>query len=198
MILWTIHKEEVYQILMSEGVFRCDSTKIRDPVYLKDAYSWLASRMAAKIGEPPPGVQFPVWAFYQWEGERKKPDLRRERWGNGWKGDRYVCMEIDVPDEEVVLTDFDLWISVMGGHLISYTEKEDEELEKEYEALPDQEKKAFMEKNWDRIFDVTPLDNGWVLRGDSIQATFWELKKEYLKKVRFFTSALEKPDYLKD
>ena len=39
MILWTIHKEEVYQIPMSEGVFRCDSAKIWDPVYLKDAYS---------------------------------------------------------------------------------------------------------------------------------------------------------------
>lgn len=33
-----------------------------------------------------------------WEGERKKLDLRRERGENGWKGERFACMEIDIPE----------------------------------------------------------------------------------------------------
>ena len=53
------------------------------------------------------GVTLPVWAWYQWEGVRKKPDLRKERWANGFEGEEFVCLECDIPDEEVVLSDFD-------------------------------------------------------------------------------------------
>ncbi len=93
--------------------------------------------MRKKIGEPPEGVAFPVWAWYMWENVRKKPDLRRERWGNGFQGDRFACMEIDISDEKVVLTDFDEWTK----------------------------------------------------RSSSIQATFWELRKEQIRNVRFFEGA---------
>ena len=56
---------------------------------------------------------------------RKKPDLRRERWGNGFKGDRFSCMEIDIPDEKVVLTDFDAWSIILLNGLLSENEDED-------------------------------------------------------------------------
>ena len=39
--------------------------------------------------------------------------------------------------------------------------------------------------------------NDWMRRGDSIQATFWELRNEHIRKVRFFTAA-PMPDYLKN
>ena len=55
--------------------------------------------------------------------------------------------------------------------------------------LPPKEKKVFKEKNWELVFDLTPIYNDWTIRGDSIQATFWELKKEQIRKVGNFTSA---------
>ena len=30
--------------------------------------------MKGKIGKPPEGVSYPVWAWYMWEGTRKKTD----------------------------------------------------------------------------------------------------------------------------
>ena len=67
-----------------------------------------------------------------------------------------------------------------------------------YESLSDEEKNAYKEKNWERVFDTSPLNNGWTTRGEWVQATFWELRREDVCAVRFFaqasTSALPKSD----
>ena len=104
MILWTIQSEDVYRIIEKTGFYHCDFSKSAFS-FSERQYRWLTDQMRKRIGEPPEGVSFPVWAWYKWENVRKKPDLRRERWGNGFQGERFVSMEIDIPDEEVVLTD---------------------------------------------------------------------------------------------
>ena len=45
---------------------------------------------------------------------------------------------------------------------------------------------------------MTPLRNGWTTRGESIQATFWELKREQVQTVKWFTASSTRPDYLDD
>ena len=191
MILWTIQPEKVYQSILENGVYRCDFS--RSPMKdWKAQYDWLAAQMTKRLGKPPAGVSYPVWAWYQWEGVRKKPDLRRERWGNGWEGDRFACMEIDVPDNEVLLSDFDTWSIILLNGFISNSEEENTTLEAKYESLSKEEQKKMKDKNWEGAFDLTYIDNGWVLRGDSIQATFWELRKEMIRKVWMFTSAKPK------
>ena len=40
------------------------------------------------------------------------------------------------------------------------------------------------------------MDNGWVHRGDSMQATFGELRKENIRKAWFFTSVAIRPENL--
>ena len=102
-------------------------------------------------------------------------------------------MEIDVPDQDVLLSDFDAWSIILLHGLLSDTEKEVEELNAQYEALSASEQIQMKEKNWERAFDLTPMDNEWMRRGDTIQATFWELKKEHIKKVQFFTAASSIP-----
>ncbi len=189
MILWTIQEEEIYNKILSDGVYRCDPDKSWMGRDCSDSYMWMSEQMKKRIGEQPKGVTYPVWAWYQWEDERKKPDLRKERWGNGKKGDRFACMEIDIPETEVLLSDFDLWHFVLSDFLISYSEEEDTLLEKKYDTLAPSKKLLFKHKNWERVFDLTPARNDWIEIGSSIQATFWELKKEQIKKVRFFTAA---------
>lgn len=193
MILWSVQPEAIYDKILSEGVYRCDKSGIEHMNQWLDRYDWLVARMKERVGDPPPGVQYPVWAWYMWEDRRKKPDLRHERWGNGWKGERFACIEIDVPDADVLLHDFDAWSIILLGGLLSYTKEEDDNLEKEYDALSEPEKTAFREKNWERVFDLSPRKNEWITRGSSVQATFWELKKEYVRAVRFFEAAREKP-----
>ena len=195
MVLWTIQPVEVYELIQETGVYHCNFTKsmLND---CQEQYDWLAQEMKRRIGNPPEGVSYPVWAWYMWEGERKKPDLRRERWGNGWKGERFACMEIDIPEAEVILSDFDSWSIILLHGLLSDSEEEDNRLEQEYENLSEEFRQEYREANWERAFELSYVDNDWVHRGDSIQATFWELRKEHIRKVRFFTSATPKPDYL--
>ena len=75
-------------------------------------------------------------------------------------------------------------------------EEEEKILEKEYEAMPLEAQREYKYRNWKNTFDLTYVDNGWVHRGDSIQATFWELRKEDIRKVWFFTSAAKRPENL--
>ena len=85
-----------------------------------------------------------------------------------------------------MLSDFDEWHIVLCNGLVSDTEEEDVAQEAFYESLSDEEKIAYKEKNWERVFDISPLNNGWTTRGEWVQATFWELRREDVRAVRFF------------
>lgn len=196
MILWTIQPEEVYRLLTDEGVYRCNPEKSYMYQYWPRQYDWLISQMKNRIGPPPEGVFIPVWAWYMWEGQRKKPDLRRERWENGWKGERFVSLEIDIPEDRVLLSDFDAWSVILHNGFLSMAEEENDELKARYESLAPDEQEKMQSKNWEGMFDLTSFSNGWITRGESIQATFWELRMEQVKKVRTFVSAAVKPPYI--
>ena len=98
----------------------------------------------------------------------------------------HVCIELEVPDEEIVLSDFDAWHFVLNDFCYSqcHSLEEYEQLEKQYESLSDAEKKKARMESWNKIFDVTPYENEWNRNGEYIQATFWEIKPEYVVDVR--------------
>ncbi|WP_314912778.1 DUF3841 domain-containing protein [Stomatobaculum longum] len=188
MILWTSQEEAVYNELLKTGVYRCDLnlSSMRD---CRKQYDWLVRQMKQRIGPPPDKVSYPVWAWYQQQGKHRKTDLRRERWEVGYDGERFACIEIEIPDRDVLLSDFDAWCMLLSDFLISDTEQEGCCLEAQYEALSPSEKRRMKEKNWERVFDLSPLDNSWPRRGYYIQATFWELRLEQVRDVRFFRAA---------
>lgn len=191
MILWTIQPESLYHSILKSGSYICDPQQFGMPEF-KEMYDWLVIQMKERIGEPPEGVTYPVWAWHTQKSKRQKPDLRSERWSNGYAGDKLVCMEIEVPDEQVLLSDFDLWSLILLNALITETEEEEQELDKIYKALSPEEQLKMKYENWKRVFDVTPLENMWMRRGSWIQATFWILTKDMIKKVRYFTAAEKK------
>ena len=188
MILWTSQEEAVYNELLKTGVYRCDLnlSPMKD---CRKQYDWLVRQMKQRIGPPPEQVTYPVWALYQQDGKHRKPDLRRERWAVGCNGERFACLEIEIPDRDVLLSDFDAWCMLLSDFLISDTEQEGCCLEAQYEALSPSEKRRMKDKNWERVFDLSPLNNGWSRRGYYIQANFWELRLEQVRDVRFFRAA---------
>ena len=80
MILWTMQPVEVWQEIQETGVYRCDPARSSMPEFT-DMYEWLIRQMEQRIGPPPAGVTYPVWAWYMQNGKHRKPDLRTERWG---------------------------------------------------------------------------------------------------------------------
>ena len=70
MLLWTIQPLEVYELLVEQDVFRCDRSRVwgvKDG-QLKEAYDWLVDQMNQKIGLPPLGVEYPIWAWHTFCG----------------------------------------------------------------------------------------------------------------------------------
>lgn len=181
---------EVYDNLMRDGVLVCDPSKVGEPSFL-DRYGWMIKKLN-DIDPKPTYVEFPIWAWYRFNSKEKKPDLRHSCYGP--HGEKMVCLELEVPDEKVLLSDFDLWhFSLNDWWLYDcfYPGYGDEQCDKDHEwfdSLSKEEQMAEKEKSWERIFNIEPFENDWISRGKYVQAVFWELKKEYVRKVQFFTA----------
>lgn len=188
MILWTIQPKEVYEILLDKGIVICDinrSSFAGNDEDNKNAYKWMSDKMKDIIGVHE-SIEFPIWAWHTFDGKRKRPDLRKAGYAN--PKTECVCIEIEVPDDEVVLSDFDSWHNVLNNTFASMAENESD-WDKEQlwlDSLSDIQRKEKIEESWDNIFKVNYFENDWIASGLYIQATFWELKKEYVKNVRYF------------
>ena len=128
--------------------------------------------MKKRISEPPDGVQYPVWLWHTWEGNRKRPDMRRS--GYAPSGASIVLLTVDVHDEKVLLSDFDCWHAVLNGNYLATSEEDD------CSHSPEE-----IAESWNGIFDVSSV-NTYYSYSLSIQATTWEIQKEWIKKSRVF------------
>lgn len=181
MRLWTIQSFDIYELMQKEGVYRCNPSKSN--LLDTNAYEWISNQMKARIGNPPKGVVFPVWAWYRREGKNNLHYMLRHL---GMRVDKKsVLWEIEVPSSEVLLTDFINWhIALNNGinYKANYITSEDEEWEREvdkeeafYNSLSEEEKKLYKRKSWEQMIctSETSLPN--------VQATFWELKASQIK-----------------
>lgn len=159
MILWTIQSKAAYESLCEKGTLIAGKEHTIFESHYEPAYRWMIEQMNRRIGPAPKGAMYPIWAWYQWEGERKRPDMRSHGI-TGEPGNTIVLLTIDVPDDEVLLSDFDDWNLVMGGFPITEDDREYSHTE--------------TEKTWDHIFDYENPVAGCKL-GLSTQATLWQI-----------------------
>ena len=87
-----------------------------------------------------------------------------------------VLLTVEIPDEMVLLSDFDRWNIVMNGCYVAVGADDDS---------PHSLKEIC--ESWNRIFDVSCV-NSYYSFSLSIQATVWEIRKEWIKKAEFFTA----------
>lgn len=177
MLLWTIQHKNAYETLLETGTLRADEKYLFCEDDFLYAYQWISDQMKEHVGLPPVGIQYPVWAWYQWEGMRKRLDMRSHRkWTK--KGTPIVLLTIDVPDDLVLLSDFDMWHFVLSNSYLPLSE--DDEIEN-----PTNDEKI---ESWNKIFQIDVQTDYWNTP-NSTQATFWELKKEWVLKAEHFLSS---------
>ena len=190
MRLWTIQPVEVLEEINRLGYYICNPKKamyISDKeVNFKSSYDWLIIEMEKRIGKRPNGVSYPVWAWHTRDWQYKKPDLRQA--GYDTPGTKCVCIELEVPDNEVVLSDYDVWHFILNDWYFdnSMNEEEWDSKHKYYDRLSPEKKLEKKLKSWQGVFNITPYESDWFCRGRYIQATFWVLKSSYIKKVQYF------------
>ncbi len=192
MKLWMILPEDTYKVLTSKGILVCDGRKIEP--YFRDAYKWIANEMVQKIGPPKYKTKYPLWSWKQYSKKYMRPDLRGScHLPRGTLGYR---LELDVPDTEVLLSDFDLWHAVLNNWLLPINEKTEEIFSTKEDFYtnrneePPLELQKEVEESWQGIYDFNPK-NYTCYRGDdvhSIQATIWYLDLNYVNKADSFTA----------
>lgn len=185
MRVWTVQPKAVYTEILKKGVFQCDPAKsvLVAECEFGPAYDWLSVKMTEQVGPPPDGIKYPVWARHTMNWEHKRPDMRRCEFRRTIKP--YVLIEAEIDDERVLLSDEENWHFVLNNCYYSAS-KTDEALDSEYEwleSLTEEEHIDIKKKYWERIFEVSPYDDGFDRHGCYIQTTFWELRKEDIVKV---------------
>ena len=176
MILWTIQHRDAYKKMMDTGTLQADGQHSPCLDDFRESYRWMAEQMIKRIGNPPRGIVYPVWAWYQWEGKRKRPDMRTHGRGCGEKGTPITLLTIDVPEKHILLSDFDYWHFVLNDIPLRFSKDGKIENCSETEKL----------KSWEKIFDTAYRIEGDEDTPISTQAVLWEIKKEWLIKAENF------------
>lgn len=200
MKLWSLQTEKAYQKLEKTGTLRIyDDTHI-EKSFIR-AYDWLVGEMCKRVGAPPEGVRYPIWAWYQWEGKRNRRDLRCG--GYAERGTPMVQLTIDIDDKHTLLSDFDEWHYVLNFWYLSLNERESNRFEAAYEqegfqfldmansSITNPKIEKYRQQiiaSWQRVFDIWK-ESPWCgadINQKSIQATFWELRMDQVLKVEHF------------
>ncbi len=194
MRLWTIQGIEIYEQLQRDRVAYCTIPIWADDEKFVKAYDWMAGQMRQRIGEPSiKDIKYPIWAWYQYDSAKSKKPKRSYHY---IKEGVSVYMEIEIPDNEVLLSDFMNWHHVLNQWPLTNLKRIDKKidlLEKEagrslyFDDCPVEIQKE-IEKSWEAIFDLDRRDKDvgrTHKRNRSIQATFWVLKPENVISVEF-------------
>ena len=181
-ILWTIQHEKAFREFERTGILRANENHLFCENELRFAYDWLSREMVKRIGPPPMGVTYPVWAWYQWEGKRKRMDLRQS--GYAMRGTPLVQITFEVEEDSFLLSDFDKWHNVLSCQYVAESEADWDAF---YEKFSDS-KQSDVESSWGRIFDLQYYCPEWDCTPDkqSVQATLWQIEMSQVKKVEHF------------
>lgn len=173
MKLWTIQPLSVWNKLTKDGIHHCDGRYVmRD---LIPGYRWLAAEMCQRVGTPPSNCLYPIWAWHTHEWKHQRPNLRRhEFW---YSKPNWTCIELDIPEDKVLLTDELDWHDVLNNRIHTASDISADEWEAIYnrwEALPTKDKVREKLDSWQSIL-VSPEEAS---QHEYVQATFWELRME--------------------
>ena len=202
MIVWSNVTSDAWDELQRNGVLRATRQHVEQDFML--AYLWMADQMERRLTTPRPTKEaMPIWAWWQWAGGRRRPDLRAS--GHLPKGTHGVRLECKVHDERVLLSDFELWHFVLNYGYLPRTQEEGEAFEKELTAagvslmgcsfrnpLPHSQYRQKIEQSWEQIFDLTSTDPKHAIvspaKDRCIQGTIWELRLDDVIDGKKFTA----------
>lgn len=202
--LWTIQTEYAYKELVKEGrlITNPEFLMLNSEIQYKIAYDWISDIMKEKIERKPLDAVYPIWTWYSYLGKRKKPDLRCS--AHQKKGTKSVLLEVRIPNEEILISDFEMWHYPLNLWYIPVNDEDDEKFDKKYSVA---RLKLFsdcdmqnpynndalmalqeMKKSWKRIFLTVNEAQKRIQAGEKLelQATIWEIRLENVVKVQHF------------
>ena len=180
MKIWTIQKREILNKLMSDAKIQRHLSNIC-PDILED-YQWMIQKMV-ESGIVIQEKITPFWAWHSYAGlSNPKPDLLDE--GHHPKGTKCVCLELNIPDDLVLISQFEMWVWIMNKWYVSENAIERDAVEKSGFTKPQ------LHQSWNRIFNLDfGSDEFWNPKSSrAIQAVFPYLDANWIQEVESFTA----------
>lgn len=189
MRVWHICSKLGFYKFQESGVKRGDARYICDPSF-RQPYLWMIQQMEQRLPVPRPPGAHPLWVWYRWDGvDRAEPDLAEP---HGAPGDELVLIELDVPAEHTLLSDFSLWHVPLNNFLLDSDEHAvDCYIAKRDLGLLTESDLKRAHKSWEKIFELDFYDESWTSRPEdkSIQGCIWQVYWEQVKSYQHFVSA---------
>ena len=165
MRLYTISTPKAFRVSQQQGRLAGSGKHAFRP-----AYHWMAGQMAARIGPPTGRSRYPVWGWVE------KPDLRES--GHLPAGDKGYRLTVEIPEERMLLSDFDMWHFVLNGDYLPVSEADEVRFEASQRKLGGRARRAEIEASWPRIFELDgERDRDWWGESPRLQATFWHVER---------------------
>lgn len=189
MKIWTFQDPEVCKIIRQIGIYYPDKNKCDErncyPQF-EYAYQWITDQMAKKI-KPRNNIDpVPIFGWYTQNGKPGVTNLKLPM--NQYQQDM-ILLELDIPDNEIVLSDYALWFDVLNNVscIPAKTEREAKTRDfihyKGITKLFPKKYQVLKEKSWENIFCdafTEKVDTSWRRYGFDIQATFWEIRSDMI------------------
>lgn len=172
--VYTIQNAKVLDKLNSSGTYKTDRRFICF-AHFKKPYQWLANQAKRRI----PGwtEDRPIWVWL------KRPDLRRNRFVYGTNNERLVLIELEVPRDQVLISDFDTWHCVLNESYLPLSNKDFDQFYEKYEKVSGDLTKPgqdLLQKSWERC--INPKGN------KCRQGIIEKIDKSQVKSVKLFNS----------
>lgn len=171
MKVYTVQRLAAYHKLRERGFLVGDEKYVWEE--FKEPYHWMMKQMVKRI-EGYNGIDYPIWLW------RTRVD--RNSSGHFSKGTKGVILTLEIPDDQILWSDFFLWHGVLYNGSVSGSEEEENRLEESGENI---------EYTWERIFDFDWLrnaDSKWVGEYDesNLQGVTPIITMDMVKKVTRF------------
>ena len=217
MLIYTVQPLAVLLKVIQENVLYSQQIIVKarthSDVFL-EAYGWLIPQMRQRVPSAHvPHRSYPWWGWYKYGDSVLKPKFSHSYYRGLVKEvtEPYAIITLDIPDENVLLSDYDAWHWVLSKWFFGFQYEETALINafcKEFHLL----KKKFrhgmylhqvenypaykeqFQKTWERCFD---LDISRKLVRTSklkqyIQACFWELRRNQIADVRIKGGPIQK------
>lgn len=192
MRLYSYMDYDAYKALLTNGSI-VGSPKHSDYQEFEQAYGWLANAMDQRIGMAPVHCN-PQWPVFAWSLHDGLDPLVYDKESTDIHADFLVGFE--PPEGSYLLSDFDDWHFILNDWFLPSCGSDDDAGMEEMHIFdnhcaaagydkfgrpgksgPSAEIEAMRRSHWGRIIDF-PLSSG------SVQASLWEIKKEWIFLVR--------------
>ncbi len=147
---------------------------VRENEFTRDfvaLYRWMAKHMHSPLRREKTA---PIWGWMRYRLKKKSPDLSDAFLGV--PGTECCLIKLEVPEEHVLASQFEMWNWVLNGWKIKFNDEDCE--------------RVSLKKSWEHIFDLSFGDDGFWGKKEHrpIQVVLPCIEPKWIRKIKFFTA----------